>query len=74
MERRAVSVKEAAKMLGLSRNGAYAAVARGDIPSLRIGRRVVIPLAALEKLLEVDVPASKTSGSTTGGVADVHSW
>lgn len=69
MERRAVSVKEAAKMLGLSRNGAYAAVARGDIPSLRIGRRVVIPIAALEKLLEVDAPASEASGSMAGGRA-----
>lgn len=45
------SVEEAAKLLGLSRNGAYDAVARGDIPSIRIGRKLLVPKAALEKKL-----------------------
>jgi excisionase family DNA binding protein len=51
-----MDVDEAAKLLGLSRNAAYAAVAAKQIPSLRLGRRIVIPRAALERMLEVAVP------------------
>ena len=51
IERLAVSVPEVAKMLGISRNSAYNAVAHKSIPSLRIGKRIIVPLAALERLL-----------------------
>jgi len=51
-ERLTVSVPEAAKMLGISKNSAYNAVARGSVPSLRIGKRIVVPLAALRRILE----------------------
>ena len=37
------TVDEASIMLGLSRNSAYEGVARGDIPSIRVGRRLLIP-------------------------------
>jgi excisionase family DNA binding protein len=46
-----VSVEEAAELLGISRGHAYALVNRGEIPSLRLGRRVVVPLVALHRLL-----------------------
>lgn len=49
-----MTVPEAAAKLGLSRNAAYEAVARGEIPSLKFGRRVVIPRVAFERMLEVD--------------------
>jgi excisionase family DNA binding protein len=45
------TVREAGKILRLSRNAACAAIANGEIPSIRIGRRVVIPRQALEKML-----------------------
>lgn len=51
-ERLTVSVPEAAKLLGIARNSAYNAVHEGRIPSLRIGKRIVVPRAALEKFLE----------------------
>jgi len=51
-ERMTFDVDEAAKILGLSRNAAYAAVAIGQIPSIRLGRRIVVPRIALERLLE----------------------
>ena len=51
-ERLTITVDEAAARLGLSRNGAYEAVRRGEIPSLRIGRRVLVPRAALERMLD----------------------
>lgn len=53
-----VSVERAARMVGLGRGAGYAAVKRGDLPSLRIGRRVVVPTAALRRLLTLDEPAA----------------
>jgi excisionase family DNA binding protein len=47
-----LTVPQAAALLGLSRNAAYEAVGRGEIPSLRFGRRVLVPRAAFEKLLQ----------------------
>lgn len=47
-----MTVDEAAKVLGLSRSAAYDSVARGEIPSLRFGRKIVIPKAAIEKMLQ----------------------
>ena len=38
-----LSVTEAAGLLGISRAFAYVLVARGELPSLRFGRRVVVP-------------------------------
>ena len=46
-----VTVKEAAKILGLSRNSVYAAVHTGQIPSIRVGKRVFVPRVALERML-----------------------
>jgi excisionase family DNA binding protein len=42
-ERLTLTVDEVARLLGISRSGAYDAVARGEIPSLNIGRRVLVP-------------------------------
>jgi excisionase family DNA binding protein len=47
-----MSVPEAAVVLGISRAFAYALVARGDLPSLRLGRRVVVPRRSPEQLIE----------------------
>ena len=45
------NVTEAAKLLGLSKNSAYQACLRGEIPHLKIGKRILIPRAQLERLL-----------------------
>lgn len=49
----ALNVEQAAAALGLSKNGTYEAVRRGEIPHVRIGARIVIPRAAIERLLQV---------------------
>jgi excisionase family DNA binding protein len=46
-----LTVTETAKVLGIERNLAYRLVACGQIPALRLGRRWVVPAAALDKLL-----------------------
>jgi excisionase family DNA binding protein len=50
-ERRTIDVPEAGRILGLSRNAAYDAAARGDIPTIRIGKRLLVPKAALDRML-----------------------
>ena len=44
-------VEEVAALLGISRNGAYEAVKRGEIPVVRIGKRLLVPRVALDRLL-----------------------
>ena len=44
MEKATVTVVEAAKRLGIGRNSAYEGVASGAIPSVKIGRRIVVPI------------------------------
>lgn len=51
------TVDEAAALFGIGRNSAYEAVRRGEIPSIRIGKRIVVPKAALDQLLERGRPA-----------------
>ena len=46
-----VSIEDAALELGIGRNSAYAAAARGEIPIIRIGKRMLVPRFLLEKLL-----------------------
>jgi len=37
---------------GLSRNASYEAAARGDLPVIRIGKLLRVPVKALERMLE----------------------
>ena len=50
-ERVTVSVEEAGRLLGISRGSAYEAARRGDIPTIRIGKRLIVPVAALQRML-----------------------
>ena len=53
-QRLVYSVAEAGALLGISRAFAYELVARGELPVIRLGRRRLVPKAALEALLETD--------------------
>jgi len=50
-ERKTKTIPEAAAELGISRNQGYLAAKRGEIPTIKIGRRLLVPTVALEKLL-----------------------
>ena len=56
MKRGTYTVVEAARVLGISREVAYRAVSTGEIPSVRIGKRILIPRVALDRLLAADTP------------------
>jgi excisionase family DNA binding protein len=57
MEQRTMTVAQTAVRLGISRNTAYRYCAEGVIPTVRIGRRVLVPIAQLDRMLD---PASPT--------------
>jgi len=46
-----MTVSQAATVLGISRSSAYECVRLGSIPSIRLGRRIVIPRRAVDELL-----------------------
>ena len=58
------SVTEIAELLGIGRSKAYELVRSGTIPSLRLGRRIVIPKLALSRFLE--------EGALKNSVEDEH--
>jgi excisionase family DNA binding protein len=51
VERATLTVDEAAKFLGLSRWAAFEAIKNKEIPAVKIGRRLVVPRAGLERML-----------------------
>jgi excisionase family DNA binding protein len=46
-----ISIPEAAVLAGISRQSAYEAARRGEIPTVRIGRRILVPRSRLLRLL-----------------------
>jgi excisionase family DNA binding protein len=57
-DRLTLTVEEAALRLGISRTLAYELVRQGKIPSLRLGRRRLVPVRALDLMLHEAVSAS----------------
>ena len=55
------TVTQTASLLGISRTHAYELVSRGDLAHVRLGRRIVIPRRALERLLDVVAERSAES-------------
>lgn len=50
-ERLTLTVPEAARLLGVGRGSCYEAIRRNELPHIKIGRRILVPRHALEKLL-----------------------
>ena len=46
------SVEEMGEVLGISRSAAFSAVRNGTIPSLRLGRRTLVPKIAVHRLVD----------------------
>jgi len=51
-DRLTVSVEEAGKLLGIGRSSAYGVIRRGELPFLKIGRRILVPRSALFRKIE----------------------
>jgi excisionase family DNA binding protein len=50
-----ISVEYAAKLLGVSRSAAYRAAARGQLPTIAFGRRLLVPTSRLLEMLGLSV-------------------
>jgi hypothetical protein len=60
--KKTMTVPEAGEeYFGLTRNASYAAAARGDLPVIKIGRLLRVPVRALEERL--NVPVKKTEAA-----------
>lgn len=64
-ERMTVTVEEAAQLLGIGRSTAYLAVKSGDLPTIRLGRRLLVPRAQIDRMLGVndERPEAGTPGA-----------
>jgi excisionase family DNA binding protein len=51
IERLVYTIEECAVLLSIGRSKAYEAAHSGELPTIRIGRRLLCPKAALDKLL-----------------------
>ncbi len=51
-----MTVDEAGELLGVGRNTIYKAARNGQIPTIRIGKRDLVPVAAIKKLLNGETP------------------
>jgi excisionase family DNA binding protein len=65
-DRLGLSVGEAGTLLGISRDLAYDLVASGELPSVRLGRRIVVPRHALQNVLAAWWKRGSTAGSGIG--------
>jgi len=45
------TVKETSQLIGLSRNSTYRGILTGEIPHVKVGKRILIPRVALERML-----------------------
>ena len=62
---------EAGQLLGLGRDSAYRAAERGELPTLKLGRRLLVPVPKLLRLLGLDLDARDEAAPVgkTGAVA-----
>ena len=63
VQRLTLTIEETAKLLGIGRQLAYDRVKTGEIPVIKIGRRLLVPRSALEKLLANPKPVNFTPKS-----------
>ena len=50
-ERKTYNIEEAGRLLGIGRNQAYEAAKSGQIPTIKIGKRLLVPKVALDRML-----------------------
>jgi excisionase family DNA binding protein len=64
-ERLVYTVPEAGRLLGLGRNAAYEVAKRGEIPTLRIGRLLLVPKVPFHRMLGTTASITATEVNVT---------
>jgi len=62
-EREVLTVEEVMKVLGIGRRAAYAGVRSGQIPSIRVGRRFLVPVTFVERMLVGEQSSAEPSST-----------
>jgi excisionase family DNA binding protein len=65
-ERMTYSMEEVARLLGIGRNQAYQAAKRGDFPVIKVGKRLLAPKPALDRMLMLNGGGEATPPSIPG--------
>ena len=65
-EKLTLSVEEAGKLLGVSRQVAYQLIHRSDFPTLHIGRRILVPKKQLEEWMDRNVIGAEADNGQAG--------
>ena len=73
MEKRTVTVTEAGEVLGIGKSAAYEGVKCGQIPSIRIGGRILVPTRALEELVGLE-PGTLLEAKAPKGESPATPW
>jgi hypothetical protein len=68
-DRATISVPEAGQLLEIGRDAAYAAAGNGQIPTLRLGRSLRVPVPKLLELLGAQGPEDSEAAVTTRGTS-----
>ena len=63
-----VTVEEAAEIVGISRTSAYLCAARGELPTRRFGRRVLVLYVPLMTMLGEGGPIERPDSTSTGPI------
>jgi excisionase family DNA binding protein len=66
-----LSVADAARLLGIGRSRLYAEIGRGDLRTIKVGRRRLIPASSVEKFIQLAVNAPSVVLPSTTGTAGV---
>ena len=53
MEKSAYNMKEVAEVLGISKSLAYEMAKKGELPIIRMGNRILVPIKRLEEMFDV---------------------
>lgn len=66
--RATITVPEAGQLLSLGRDSAYRAAERGELPTLKLGRRLLVPVPRLLELLGASIPENGEAAVHTRGI------
>lgn len=72
LTRKTYNAEEIAEIFGISRNAAYTAIRRGEIQSVRFGRRVVVPCSVVEAMLGIDSHSNETPEPAALPISDAR--
>lgn len=68
----AMSVSELAEQLGISKPKAYELVKRSDFPSIKLGKRIVIPVSAFQDWLNKNAQKNERNVTRKNSAHDIE--